>query len=291
MTQPLERRYRRLLRSYPLAYRQERAEEMISTLLELARPGQRRPTFREAAALALGGLRTRAVLVLLADGAAILVAQSIRVIVGLTGDPRPSMTIELGNLLTAALLCGALPLAAAGRRTIALPLILLAVLSQHWAAEYAVTTDRLPLLSDVLWQLPLAAALTIPLLRRRAPRSPHPARWLIAIPVALIIMPTQLPEIFPRQSWISALYDVQLPVLVAVLVGSLLWSVIDARVPLAAGALLLSFALGALVTWAIFAGEDIFPRYLLALQALISVAVAAVPLAVGALCAARRSRL
>ena len=59
MTQPLERRYRRLLLTYPSAYRRERESEMLGTLLEAAGPGQRWPTAREAAALLAGGLRTR----------------------------------------------------------------------------------------------------------------------------------------------------------------------------------------------------------------------------------------
>ena len=60
MTQALEDRYRRLLRSYPRGYRQERSAEILGTLMDLARPGQQRPTVRESAALVLAGLRNRA---------------------------------------------------------------------------------------------------------------------------------------------------------------------------------------------------------------------------------------
>ena len=55
----LERHYRRLLLAYPRDYREHRAEEMLTTLLDGASPGQRRPTRGEAAHLVLGGLRQR----------------------------------------------------------------------------------------------------------------------------------------------------------------------------------------------------------------------------------------
>jgi hypothetical protein len=60
MSGPLRRRYERLLFTYPSAYRRAHGEEMISTLLEAARPDQRFPAPRETASLLLGGLRTRA---------------------------------------------------------------------------------------------------------------------------------------------------------------------------------------------------------------------------------------
>jgi hypothetical protein len=55
----LEGSYRRLLWAYPRWYRRERGVELLSTLLDAAAPGQRRPTGREAVDLVLGGLRCR----------------------------------------------------------------------------------------------------------------------------------------------------------------------------------------------------------------------------------------
>jgi hypothetical protein len=57
---PLERRCRALLRAYPRWYRRSRGEEMLATLLEASRPGQRWPSARDARALIMGGLRVRA---------------------------------------------------------------------------------------------------------------------------------------------------------------------------------------------------------------------------------------
>jgi hypothetical protein len=57
---PLERRCRSLLRAYPRWYRRLRGEEMLATLLEASRPGQRWPSARDTRALIIGGLRVRA---------------------------------------------------------------------------------------------------------------------------------------------------------------------------------------------------------------------------------------
>jgi hypothetical protein len=55
----LERRARQLLRAYPAAYRADRGEEIIGTLLEAVPPGRDRPPSREAASLVTAGLRAR----------------------------------------------------------------------------------------------------------------------------------------------------------------------------------------------------------------------------------------
>jgi hypothetical protein len=55
----LERRYRRLLRAYPRAYRNHRGVEMVTTLLEMAEAGHGRPGRGQALHLVLCGLRQR----------------------------------------------------------------------------------------------------------------------------------------------------------------------------------------------------------------------------------------
>lgn len=52
--------YRRLLFTYPDSYRRERGDELVGTMMDGARPGQRRPTVAEAVDLILGGLRRQA---------------------------------------------------------------------------------------------------------------------------------------------------------------------------------------------------------------------------------------
>jgi hypothetical protein len=60
MSGRLRRRYERLLFTYPTDYRAAHSEEILSTLLEAARPTQRWPSWRESTSLLLGGLRLRA---------------------------------------------------------------------------------------------------------------------------------------------------------------------------------------------------------------------------------------
>lgn len=55
----LEGAYRRLLRVYPRWYREQRGEEILSTLLDAARPAQRRPSAGEAVGLVVHGAATR----------------------------------------------------------------------------------------------------------------------------------------------------------------------------------------------------------------------------------------
>ncbi len=55
----LERRCRLLMLSYPAAYRRERADEMLGTLLDTTPPGRTWPLARDARALLAGGLRAR----------------------------------------------------------------------------------------------------------------------------------------------------------------------------------------------------------------------------------------
>lgn len=55
----LQARYRRLLRAYPGWYQRERGDELLTTLLDDAAEGQRRPRRADALDLLVGGLRVR----------------------------------------------------------------------------------------------------------------------------------------------------------------------------------------------------------------------------------------
>ncbi|MER5424433.1 hypothetical protein [Streptosporangium roseum] len=55
----LERRYRRLLLTYPRDYRSDHGDELIGLLLDTAEPGSSMPSLKEAAGLVAGGLRAR----------------------------------------------------------------------------------------------------------------------------------------------------------------------------------------------------------------------------------------
>lgn len=55
----LRRSYRRWLRAYPAWYRRERGLELLTTLLDDAAPGQRRPRLADVMSLIGGGIRAR----------------------------------------------------------------------------------------------------------------------------------------------------------------------------------------------------------------------------------------
>ncbi|GAB3824318.1 hypothetical protein ACFPIJ_63195 [Dactylosporangium cerinum] len=55
----LARRYRALLRAYPKAWRAERGDELLGTLLDAAEPDRRRPNLRESVSILAQGTRER----------------------------------------------------------------------------------------------------------------------------------------------------------------------------------------------------------------------------------------
>jgi hypothetical protein len=254
----LERRYLALLRCYPAAYRRARGSELLGTLLEAAAPGQRWPDRRECRALALGGLRARtgadrvrsrgelwlgavrlAVLLLLAHAGAVALVGAVNVVHDALTGSLPS-TGQLVFLAVPMLAAAALPALAAGRPAVALVLtttgaVLQQVLSQHIWMRASTSVHWIPLaapywgLGQQVWQLPLAALLLVPLLRWRPPAARHPWRWLLSVPVALLVLPVD-------QFGVPA-SALRLPLLLAALV----WCLVDARVPVAVGVLLLAY--------------------------------------------------
>jgi hypothetical protein len=58
-TDGLERRYRRLLKCFPAAYRREHEQEILSVLMAGAKDGQRRPGLADSADLVLSAIFMR----------------------------------------------------------------------------------------------------------------------------------------------------------------------------------------------------------------------------------------
>ncbi len=247
MSQRLERRYQRLLRLYPKGYREERGAEMFATFMEAAESGRARPAHREVAALVVGALRARtgavatsspgyawlsalrvAVLLLVAHAAAQSAARAGRVVFSelLMGRGLPLVS-ALGH--PAALVAGALALVAIawGRYGLGVLLVAVTFVLGQWAMSWLPFTIRL--VNGEFWQLPLAILLMLPLLWRRPAAAGRPVAWLLAIPLALLLLPTEF----------DASLHLQPFALQAVCASCLAWSVIDARASIAGGALLL----------------------------------------------------
>ncbi len=243
----MERCFRLLLRLYPKAYRDARGAEMLGTLLDAAESGRSRPVGREVAALLLGALRARsgadaarsagqlwlsacriAALLLVAHAAAMSAAHAGRVVVSdLLVGGSTVLPSDLGH--PAALAAGLLALVAiaAGRYGLGVVLIAVTFAFGQWAGSWQPLPFRT--VDGEFWQLPLAALLTLPLLWRRPAAARRPLAWLLAVPLALVLLPT--------------VFDASLRLqpfgLLAVYLGCLAWSVVDARVAVAGSALLL----------------------------------------------------
>jgi len=89
----LARRVALLLRAYPAAYRAERGAEMAATMLDVAAPGQRWPSLREAGGVLLGAARVRARSTSLAPSTLIRDALQLAVV----GFAVPTLAYNLGG--------------------------------------------------------------------------------------------------------------------------------------------------------------------------------------------------
>ncbi|GAB4059911.1 hypothetical protein [Catellatospora paridis] len=152
MSIEIERRYERLLRLYPKAYRHHRGAEMLGTLMDAAEAGQGRPPLREIGALMLGALRARvgtaaglsvgqawlsaarmAALLLLAYGAALSAARAGRVVFSdLLGDGL-RLESELGFVGATVAVVPALFLASRGRYGWATVIAGVGFVCEQWA--------------------------------------------------------------------------------------------------------------------------------------------------------------
>jgi hypothetical protein len=248
MSGELRRRYRRLLRLYPRTYRAMREAEMLDTLVENAPPGQQRPVPREVAALVLGSLRVQAgvatrgcpsqvvtsairlgTLFLLAHAAAASGAYAGRVVFSDLATGRGLAAVsELGHPAMFLLSAVALWAVAAGRYRLGIASAGAAFAAQLWAMSW-LPSFELNLVMDNFWQLPLAILATVPMLWLRPAASARPALWLLAIPAAAVLLPTQFDATLGLQPYAT----------LAAVLGCLLWTVVDRRAPIAAGLLLL----------------------------------------------------
>jgi hypothetical protein len=254
MTDDRARRYVWLLYLYPRAHRRERGPEMLATLMEAAESGRGRSAGREVADLFIGALRTRtgagvavpqaqawlsalrvAVLALLAQGTADSLARAVLVVEDLlrgAGLPGPH---SLGYLAATVLGALALVAVAGGRHRIGALLAFGALGASQWAMALGLPL-RLwlrmwPFLPEP-WPFLLAALLTLALLVRGAAGARRPRAWLLAVPFALLLLPTAF----------DATLDWQPGALLVVVAGCLLWTVVDARVAVAGAAVLLARA-------------------------------------------------
>ena len=207
MTDLLQRRYRRLLLAYPRAYRRRRGDELLGTLMELSRPGQRWPAPRQARALLVAGLRVRAGVDQLhspahawldSARAALVLMLTLQMITRIwlleitRGDLPAGESVgwrTIGGSAATVLVAGlAMVLLLSARDRPGIALALLAPLPPL-LPPFGHTWDNLYAFQIACWWLPVLA-LGVPLLRR--PPASRPWRTSLAIPL-LALASTLLP--------------------------------------------------------------------------------------------------
>ena len=224
----LERRSRWLLHAYPAAYRHERAEEMISTLLETTPDGRTWPRLRDVRALVTGGLRARAaqnrqrttaanlrvsVMVGVALFLAFWVARDLSSVAGASawhGWPAA---------LTGLLIATAILLAWTTPRFITLAGALAAAAAVSYFA-----LARGHLVEPAVIQLVCLAGLVALI-----PRTGRPSRrwlWLVGLIAALVL----LASVGLGSAHLASFFrTAPAEVMLAVVLGSVLWIAVDAR--------------------------------------------------------------
>jgi hypothetical protein len=238
----LERRCRLLLLAYPAAYRRERGEEIIGTLLEAMPAGRSWPLARDIRALVMGGLRARAAVNRRLTTAANL---RIAVIVGTTAYVAFSALayLRVALLVLTAPTGRAYP---AGWLLLAVAALVASTVAVVWvsirrAALLAVTIAAAAGVSLAgAWRpaafgwpvTELACLATLAVLAGRGERPGRRWLWLVllvgAMPVVAGLMPAAGTYVFGT-------------LLVALGIVSVLWVVIDARPAIATAAFLLAF--------------------------------------------------
>lgn len=295
MNNRLERRYARLLRLYPAGYRRERGAEILGTLLDAADAGRGHPPRREVAALLVGALRVR-----LGTAAAFSTGRGYRATLRVAAlalvchavaqggahaglvvfrelliDGRLMFVWDVGYLLAFLTGIAALLLLGRGCYRLGAALVVVTFGLGQWA-QGPLNLRFHPAFHD-FWQLPLALALILPLTWRR-PAGPNRSwPWLLGIPIALLVLPTEFNEILPVQPY--ALW--------ALTIVALALSMVDPRAGIAVAALLLAPILSLLGHYYL-PGEVGDP---LIVRTLLIYATLAVPLAVVGAVRIRQMRL
>ncbi|MGV9807694.1 hypothetical protein [Micromonospora chersina] len=300
----LERRYRWLLRAYPRAYRQYRADEMLETLLATA-DDTRRPNLREAAALVVGGLRARTGVDRLGSRSALrhsalrLSALSL-LVYGLTlwaGGPISFVVTMLSEgpynpggswfLVIPALLTIALFAAARGSYRLAFAATMLTVVAQHRSANVGNYSGWFLSVYDLQYAMvpqpwpALLASLAL-LLLLRAPRTPVTRPWTwpaLGALAAVALAPS------PINGW----SDAPLMSLCAFAALAVITAPVDARMPIVASALLLAPAL-AQATYLACSTQAGWPLETSMTAALILTAVLVITLAASTVAGRRQAR-
>ncbi len=237
----LERHCRLLLRAYPAAYREDRGEEIIGTLLEATPAGRSWPLARDVRALAVGGLRARAALnrrltttanlrIAVLVGAAAYLAFSavayLRVGVLILTGPNAAHRVGWPALAVGVLVGVAVAMAwVSSRRALPVTAALVAAVAVSLTGSWHHSLFGWPVAE-------LACLAVLALLAGRAERPGRSWLWAVGLGAALPLVGSFVPRAG------TLVFGILLVVLAIV---GVLWVVIDARPAIAAAVFLLAF--------------------------------------------------
>jgi hypothetical protein len=258
VSEVLVRRYRALLVAYPPAYRARRGGELLATLLDGARPGQRWPRRREAASIAVQGMRARLDAATVRTPGAVWSEGLHRGALLVLGYAYSQFAVDLlSNRLST--LGGLAILVLALSATVA-------ALRDHRIAALGLTVAWLVVSTPQRgWSWPVTVAVIVlagSSVRWRSPRQPRSPGWVLAPALMLTaelawhLVPTDV----AHANLVRWLAD---GVVVAFIVFASVGLVLDPRIPIGVACLGVGIALENVVTIARFvdAGQPVFrPR-------------------------------
>lgn len=249
MTESLQRRYRRLLSAYPGSYQRERGDEIMATLLDMSAPDRRWPAPREVTGLLVGAARThmrinrsRPAREIWAGGlrlaALFLLAQACSQTAVHTGFDLTNLSttppVETAAFIVATLLCaGALASIASGRYWLGCAAVIGAGAAEM-VGSHGFRTGPAMLFGpaeEFFWPLALALAACAALAWVRPPAG-RGLRWLLAVPLAVVMLPNQFNPTGYIQPYATFVF----------LAVCLLSTVVDSRIPIAGAAVCLPIA-------------------------------------------------
>jgi hypothetical protein len=220
---------------------------MLATLLDSVEPGRDRPPRREVVALVIGGLRARlgtaaalsvgharpaalrvAALALVCHAVAQAVAYAGQIVSELLVGHKLVSVSDVGHPMAVLTGVAAILLLARGSYRVGMGLVASTFVLEQWALSWQTLPMRL-VVGD-FWQLPLAFVVILPLALHGGPVSDRPLRWLLGVPAALVLLPTQF----------GATLHVQPFALGAVVLVGLALSFVDARAAVAIAVVLIA---------------------------------------------------
>jgi hypothetical protein len=242
----LERRYLRLLRLYPAAYRRARGAEMLAVLMDSAPPDRRRPQWREVRGLIIGALRVRAGAqgrrtagqswrVALRTAALILLIQAAgdtlwQMMFNPDGESLPIARVAV-SLTIAALCVLAVVAVVRGAYLVAAVVTAGAFVLQMVAPEIVLhfSPPFITYLSPS-WQLALVVVLLIPLIGRGTVVVPKALNLMLLVPVVSVAL-----NAYGTLAQDPSFQTGSRTVWQTLAVAAILWSVVDERVAMALG--------------------------------------------------------